>query len=399
MAMPLVVQRTVASLFITGFILFTTACGGGGGGGNTGAPTNSTSLGSSLSSSSSSSVKSQSSSSAIASTSNDGIGISAKFNKPAFIVREGDSLYVTEQASNTIRKIAIATGAVTTFAGKAGVSGSADGTGAAASFTAPNGITSDGSNLYVVDSANHTIRKIVIATGVVTTIAGAAGKAGSDDGIGAAASFFFPAGIATDGKNLYVTSGGTIRKIVIATGSVTTFAGDKNMSGSNDGTGTAARFFTPNGITREGSNLYVTDSFSNTIRKIAIASAEVTTLAGTALWSGSMDGTGVAATFHNPIGITSDGSNLYVSDANNKTIRKINLASATVTTLAGTTNIIGSVDAVGAAASFNTPHGIATDGANLYLADIFNHTVRKIAIDTAVVTTLAGKAGVSSGTN
>lgn len=394
MAISLVFQRAMSSLFALSFITVITACGGGGGG-SSGPANTSSSVKSTGVSSTSSSVKSSSSSTANTSTANDGIGAAARFNKPAFIVREGGYLYVTEQESCTVRKITIATGAVTTLAGIAGACGSADGVGAAARFAALAGITSDGTNLYVVDSANHTVRKIVIATGAVTTIAGAAGKAGSDDGVGAAASFFFPVGIAYDGSDLYVTSNGTVRKIVIATGSVTTFVGDKTMSGSNDGVGAGARFFVGGGITTDGTNLYVTDSFGNTVRKVVIATKTVTTLAGTAPWSGSMDGTGAAATFNNPTDITSDGVNLYVSDTNNKTIRKINIETAAVTTFAGTTNVVGSVDAVGAAASFNMPYGITTDGTNLYVTDIFNSTIRKITIATGAVTTLAGKAGVS----
>lgn len=394
MAILLTFQRAARNVVVLGLAALITACGGGGGGStNTNTSIKSTSI-----SSSSSSIKSSTSSSVAVLTVNDGVGAAAKFNNPAYLVREGDNLYITEQISNTVRKIVIATGAVTTIAGKAGDSGSTDGTGAAARFTAPNGITSDGTNLYVVDSGNHTIRKIVIATGVVSTIAGAAGKAGSDDGKGAEASFFFPTGITNDGTNLYVTSNGTVRKIAIATGNVTTFVGDKNMSGSDDGTGTAARFFNPGGITTDGANLYVTDSFASTVRKVVIATGAVTTLAGKALSSGSMDGTEAAATFNNPVGITINGADLYVADGNNKTIRKINIATAAVTTFAGTTNAIGSVDAIGAAASFNMPHGITTDGANLYVADIFNNTVRKIVIATGAVTTLAGTAGVSGST-
>ena len=104
---------------------------------------------------------------------------------------------------------------VTTIAGTALANGSADGTGAAARFYYPFGITTDGTNLYVADKANSTIRKIVIATGAVTTVAGTAGATGSADGTGADARFFFPRGVTMNGTNLYVadTNNSTIRKI------------------------------------------------------------------------------------------------------------------------------------------------------------------------------------------
>jgi DNA-binding beta-propeller fold protein YncE len=118
----------------------------------------------------------------------------------------------------------IASGVVTTLAGAAEIKGSADGTGEKASFFWPYGITGDGTNLYVTEIFNNTIRKIVIASGVVTTLAGAAGIEGSADGTGAEARFFWPYGITSDGTNLYVvdTSNHTIRKIVITSGEVTT---------------------------------------------------------------------------------------------------------------------------------------------------------------------------------
>jgi sugar lactone lactonase YvrE len=148
--------------------------------------------------------------------------------------------------------------------------GAADGTGAAASFNRPQGITSDGLNLYVVDSGSDTIRQIVIATGVVSTLAGTAGTAGAADGTGTAASFNYPRGITADGINLYVadTYNHTIRQIVIATGVVSTLAGTAGVFGLADGVGTTALFSSPQGITSDGSSLYVVDSGNNIIRKI-----------------------------------------------------------------------------------------------------------------------------------
>src|SRR4030042_660571 len=246
----------------------------------------------------------------------DGTGAAARFNHPGGITRDGTNLYVADTYNSTIRKIVISTAVVTTLAGSAGSSGSTDGTGTAARFDYPYGITGAGSDLYVTDSENHTIRKIVISSGTVTTLAGSAASSGSTDGTGTAARFFHPDGITNDGANLYVadTYNSTIRKIVISSGTVTTLAGSAASSGSTDGTGTAARFNWPNGITFDGTNLYVADTYNHTIRKIIILSAVVTTLTGCAASSGSTDGTGTAARFYKPRGITSDGSNLYVAD-------------------------------------------------------------------------------------
>jgi hypothetical protein len=95
------------------------------------------------------------------------------------------------------------------------------------------------------------------------------------------------------------------------------------MPNSTDGTGAAARFFNPYGITTDGTNLYVSDNTNHTIRKIVIATGVVTTLAGTALSSGSTDGTGATALFLGPEGITNNSASLFVADTGNHTIRKV----------------------------------------------------------------------------
>ena len=308
----------------------------------------------------------------------DGTGTAARFYDPEGITTDGTNLYVANTFDETICKIGIANAVVTTLAGNGGI-GSADGTGTGARFYDPFSITTDGTNLYVADTDNDTIRQIVIATGQVTTLAGSAGASGSADGTGTAARFYDPSGITTDGTNLYVADTGnyTVRQVVIATGQVTTLAGSAGVLGQDDGTGTAARFNRPFGITTDGTNLYVADTDNETIRQIVIKTGVVTTLAGSHL-VGFADGTGTAASFHYPYGITTDGTNLYVADANNDAVRQIVIATGQVTTLAGSALTRGSADGTGTAASFYLPEGITTDGTDLYVADTYNDTIRKI---------------------
>src|SRR2546426_784900 len=212
----------------------------------------------------------------------------------------------------------------TTLAGQASI-GSADGTGSAARFNGPFGVATDSSgNVYVADYSNSTIRQITPA-GVVTTLAGLAVNPGSDDGTGSAARFNSPSGVATDSSgNVYVAdrSNYTIRKITPA-GVVTTLAGLAGITGSADGTGSAARFYFPNGAaTAALCNVSVPDGLPISIRKITPAGV-VTTLAGLAGITGSADGTGSAARFYLPIGVATDSSgNVYVADTYNPTIRK-----------------------------------------------------------------------------
>jgi len=334
---------------------------------------------------------------AMHSDSADGTGSAARFDHPWGLTVDGTNLFVADSLNHTIRRVAIATAGVTTLAGSGDSAGSVDATGSAARFDYPWGMTTDGTNLYVADASNNTIRQAVIATGAVTTLAGTAGIFGSADGTGAAASFDLPAGITTDGTNLFVAerSNHTIRKIVIATGVVTTLAGTADSAGSADGAGAAARFNGPYGITTDGTNLYVTDSFNSTIRKVVIATAEVTTLAGSATLTGFADGAGAAARFNNPYALTTDGTNVFVADSMNHTIRKVVIATGVVTTLAGTATVSGSADGAGTAASFDRPYGITSDGTNLFVADQGNHLIRKVAIASGAVTTLAGAADIS----
>jgi hypothetical protein len=322
----------------------------------------------------------------------NGSGSAARFEGPVGVAADGaGNVYVADTTNNLIRLIN-SSGQVQTLAGSLGGRGTADGTAGAARFDDPHGIASDAAgNMYVVDHNNHTVRKITPA-GVVTTFAGTAGLRGSANGTGAAARFAYPRGIGTDlSGNVYVADSGnyTVRKITPA-GVVTTLAGTAGLLGSNDGTGPTARFGFPTGVATDASgNVYVADYGNSTIRKIT-PSGVVTTLAGTSGVSGSADGTGTAAQFNGPRGIGTDPSgNVYVADRNNQTVRKIT-AAGVVTTLAGAALQAGSADGNGSAARFNSPDAIAVDAAfNIYVPDYLNHTVRAIT-SAGVVTTVAG---------
>lgn len=184
-------------------------------------------------------------------------------------------LYIADSGNCTIDKVAATGGTVTILAGQQLVAGSADGTGSSAIFTYPQGIVSDGgpTNLYVVDTGNDTVR-LVTTAGVVTTIAGQLGVKGDVDGAGLTAEFNWPEGIAIDNTNtnLYIadTLNAVIRQITISSGSVTTLAGQGQLTGSGDGAGNVATFNHPMRLvyypTTPG--LYVADTYNETIRLI-----------------------------------------------------------------------------------------------------------------------------------
>jgi len=296
----------------------------------------------------------------------------ALFSQPMGITYDGSQYYyVADTTNNLIRRIDAA-GNVTTIAGNtSGTSGSANGNGTLAYFNHPRGITTDGKNLYVADTDNHMIRQIVISTGEVSTIAGVASSAGSNDSNeGASAYFSSPRGITTDGTNLYVADTGnyTIRKIQISGKKhpVSTIAGSVgNSSADTDGVYTNARFLYPTHLTTDGSNLYVVDYNnlgSSKIRRVVIATGSVSTLA--------------TISFGFLGGITTDGTNLYLGDDVGSTVNNvitytpyIRAVNKTSGSLIATTNITNR-------AGNAPPFGLTTDGTHLYFTSSYYNNIR-----------------------
>jgi len=333
----------------------------------------------------------------------DGSGQAARFNTPGGVAVDGsNNVYVADSSNQTIRKVTPA-GVVTTLAGLAGAPGSVDGSGSSARFNSPQSVAVDaGGNVYVADATNCAIRKITPA-GVVSTLAGKLGVSGTNDApTGAAARFDLPYGVAVDTNgNVYVadTVNQTIRQIS-PSGAVTTLAGVARSSGTNDGTNSGALFAYPCAVAAAASGtVYVVDTGNNTIRQVSPAGV-VTTLAGSAGNPGSTNGAGSGARFSSPLGVAVDGDgNVYVADSYNSTIRKVTTPGGVVTTLAGTTAAAGSADGAGSAAQFRDPYGVAVDSAGtIYVSDLGNNTIRQIT-PAGVVTTLAGSANSTAGTN
>jgi sugar lactone lactonase YvrE len=293
---------------------------------------------------------------------------------------------------------------VVTLAGQALVSGGTNGSGTNAVFSDPAAIVGDpAGNLFVADSQNHAVRKI--STNVlVSTLAGQLGVPGHGDGTATGAQFDSPCGIAIDQNgNLFVSDTGNdiIRKITPA-GVVTTIAGMAGQSGFANGTGATSLFNSPLGIAvATNGTIYVADSGNHVIRAIS-PGGSVTTLAGSPENWGSENGTGTAARFNGPVGLAlDDQENLFVADSYNHTIRKITPDGA-VSTWAGVPGVDGCVDGDAQSAKFCKPAELAIDRKNnLFVADSFNHVIRKITRDGKVstVTGAAGNSGVTDGVN
>jgi sugar lactone lactonase YvrE len=271
----------------------------------------------------------------------------------------------------------------------------------------PNGmcLTPDGSFIYLADYSAHRIRKINVATGAVTNFAGS-GISGYLDGGLLAARFSYPTGIkiSSDGNTLYVCDNGNclIRKIDLVNSQVSTIAGVYNAFDFGDNpNGMLAKFNQPADLVIIGDSvLYVSDAENYVIRKINLNTTAVSTVAGTPMTFGNTDAVGLNAKFRYPRGLCLANNNqtLFVADASNHKIRKINLSDMNVTTLAGT-GFQGSADnSIGTLASFYLPQGVAVlpNDSLLYVMDSYNNFIRTVNLNTTEVITVAGSTSTSS---
>jgi len=299
----------------------------------------------------------------------DGSGTSARFTFPGAIAVDGDGNTYTIDRTNVLKKITPA-GVVTSIAGLANTTGSKDGTGSEARFNNPVGIAVDrrDGSVIVADTQNDTIRRVT-AQGIVTTVAGKAGVSGAANGTGSAATFGGPYGVAVDGSgNIFVadTNNSRIRKIT-PDGVVSTFA-------ASTGVGPSLAFPTSVAVDAAG-NVYVAEGFRNLIKKVT-PDGKINNFVGNVGLSFG-DGIGAAAGFNYPSSIALDGDgNLWVADTVNHLIRRVT-PNAVVTTAAGAVLQPGNVNGFGAAARFTYPSGIAVGpNGRIVIADTDNHAIR-----------------------
>jgi sugar lactone lactonase YvrE len=310
----------------------------------------------------------------------DGNASAANFYIPSGIALDSSgNLYIADYSNNAIRKVTPGGTVTTPYGSKSAVAGSTNGSGNSALFSGPNGVAIDGSgNIYVADTGNSLIRKI--ASGTVSTFAGAGGQLNTPEGVA----------VDTSG-NVYVadTLNDCIRKITSG-GSVATVAGRVGDQGYEDGAATTAALFNePSSVAVDGSgNIYVADTGNCLIRKIS-TTGTVTTIAGQATVSGYVDGPAATALFNCPAGITVDSfGNVYVADcltpvvgtngAGNDLLRRIT-PTGVVSTLAGQPGNEGTANGIGAAAQFYSLQAVAINNTTgeFYFADTYNDTIRE----------------------
>jgi uncharacterized protein (TIGR03437 family) len=315
----------------------------------------------------------------------------------ATILIAGVSVTVTQPAAGPPPTTAYT---IHTVAGNGGYGYSGDGGSATtAEVYHPAGVAMDpAGNLYIADTDNQRIRKV--ANGIITTVAGNGVLGfGGDNGPATSAQFWSPQGVAVDSAgNLYVADTNNSRIRRVSNGVITTVAGNGASGYTGDGgPAISAQLNQPMGgvAVDSAGNLYIADTDNDRVRKVS--NGVITTFAGNGTYGFSGDGgLATSAQLFNPLGVAVDSAgNLYIADSDNNRVRKV--SNGVITTVAGTgpTNWTSSVGTFGGdngpatSAQLNYPEGVAVDSAgNIYIADIGNDRIRKVA--NGVITTVAG---------
>lgn len=333
-----------------------------------------------------------------------GPAIAAELDEPAGIaIDAAGDLYIADTNNNVVRTVSAANGTIATAAGN-GQAGYAGDTGAAVSaeLSAPFAVSIDaGGNLYIVDTDNFALRFVAASTQVITTAAGGPHPPGFSDNGGAAtgAELRVATGVAIDPSgNLFVAEDGefVIRRVDALTGIITTVAGTGSSGyGGDNGPALSASLGFSSGLAADGGgNLYVTDLTNNVVRRIDAVDQTITTVAGNSSPGYSGDGgPATQAQLTYPFSVALDAAgDLYIADSGNSIIRRVDAASQTITTVAGTPQVLGYMGDGGPATSaqLNSPAAAAFDAAgNLYIADQDNHVIRVVSPQ-GTISTYAG---------
>lgn len=309
-----------------------------------------------------------------------GLAITAKLNLPFNLTFDkNDNIYIADTYNNSIRRVDNESGIITTIVGTADKN-------LVSELKTPTGLTFDNyNNLYVADLANLRIRKVNLDTGSSITLVGKKTEVehpNIDSYLGG------PFNVVFDKKgNLYISlnSDSKVEKVDFSTGKVTTIAGTGEVGYSGDGkAASSAQLANPTGLVLDGKgNLYISDTGNERIRKVNLSTGIITTIAGTG--ETGFIGNGVKAInaqLANPLGLAMDNyGDLYVVDRGNNRVRKINISSGTINTIAGTGNSGFSGDGeLAKNADLSNPTGLAFNNTgDLFIVDRGNNRIRKIS--------------------
>lgn len=324
-----------------------------------------------------------------------GSALAASLSNPRGVtVDAAGNIYISDSTNNRVRKVDAATGVITTLAGNGIRDFSGDGGPATkASLAFPMGLAVDREgNLFIADARNHRIRRVDAKTGIITTVAGQGIRGlGGDNGPALSALMAYPTAVAVDEEgNLYIadSENGGIRRVDRKTGIITSVVGEGTPGAKTDPSGTPTirgLFVAPVGLTYDGKgNLYVADSFLNRVKKVEVATRKVTIVAGkgTNHYCGD-GGPAKEACFAQPAGVALDAAgNVYIADAGNNRVRKVDVKTGIVTTVAGSGQRgIAGDDGPARKASLGFPSGIAVDPqGRIVIVEPNNNRVRRIEV-------------------
>ena len=318
-----------------------------------------------------------------------GLATNAGFDFPKSVAVDSvGNIYIADANNSRIRKVDHATGVITTVAGNGTFGFNGDGGLATnAVLNHPYGVALDSAgNIYIADHYNSRIRRVDHTTGIITTVAGNGTAGYSGDGSATNASLNYPYGVALDSAgNIYIADfdNSRIRKVDHTTGIITTVAGSGAVDFSGDGgLATSAGLYWPRGVALDSiGNLYILDYGNSRIRKVDQATGIIATVAGNGTFGFSGDGGLAMSATLNPSGVALDSAgNIYIADADNSRIRKVDHATGVITTVAGNGTFGFNGDGgLATNAVLNDPYGVALDSTgNVYIADTLNNRIRMI---------------------
>ena len=326
----------------------------------------------------------------------------AQLNSPSdvFIDASGN-VFIADNSNHAIRKVDVGTGFISTVAGGGGFGFSGDGAAAtAAQLACPSGLWLNAAgDIYIADSCNSRIRKVDVGTGFISTFAGNGSFSFSGDGGLATAAGVPNNGVEGDAAgNIYIFGGSRVRKVDTG-GTITTLYGDGGIGEGFQATN--ALLSSPGDVWLDAAgNYFIADNNNHRIRKVDRSTGVITTFAGTG--SGAFGGDGgmaTAADLCNPKGVFLNSTEMYIGDSGNHRVRKIDLSTNIITTVAGTGGGAGFTGdgGLGTSAQVNDPRGLVVVGTDLYFADKTNHRIRKIDLTTGIITTFAGSGATGFG--
>ncbi len=315
----------------------------------------------------------------------DGVGDAARVQETLGMVSDSaGQLYFTAPGSSVIRRLAVTSADVSTIAGSVGISGDLDGIGLAARFARPNGVALVGTSLFVTDRDNHRIKRIDLSTMSVETVAGQ-GVAGSVDGPTATATLsgpeFIVARSATELIFMDTIGGCRLRRLDLSSDTITTLAGTGSCS-----LPIGTQFGTVGGMAMaDDDRLYIADT--HTLRRVTFSPFAITTISGFFGSPALLDGTGTAARFDTPNGLVASGTDLYLADRGNNVIRHIDIGVEPVEVTTIATDVV-----------LDRPQRLAIDGNTLFIAERQASTILQTTVGGAsplTVSVLAGRAANS----